>query len=485
MSDVASKTIPKVFISYSWSDNKERILQIAEDLLRDGIDVVIDQWDLKAGHDKYDFMEQMVKEPSINFVLIMCDKSYTTKADARGGGVGDETVIISPELYGQMKQEKFIPIVLEKNEKGEPYLPVYLKTRIYFDFTNTCSEDEYPNLVRTLYGEPFREKPELGEKPAWLSNKAVNTSMLQSAVSRIRNTNDTLMRNKIFKQFSSIFIETAKKYVIDASAENINVLGENIKIKIYEMQPLRDSYLDALNECILDNTEITDFIIGFFEKIYNELLFIGTDDINETKISYHKSSVEHYKFMIWNCFVCSILYLLHYEKYTEIRTLLTHTYFLQEERYPERKLWPSSFISFKTYLDVLDGEYGKNQNILSYMADIAMNFTKHPLVTPKNFCQTDIILCQLSFVLKHPRSFGNWFPNTYVYAKETESIWIKLTSQKNCKKILPLFGTTNIEAMKALIKENHVPDSYKYDGTLTSVPSIPLKIHGYEIGSLP
>lgn len=125
---------PKVFISYSWAANKERVIQIANDLMRDGVETIIDEWHLKYGNDKYSFMEQMVTNPSIDFVLIMCDKSYTQKADSRAGGVGDETAIISSELYGKMNQTKFIPIILEKDENGNAYCPTYLKSRIYFDF---------------------------------------------------------------------------------------------------------------------------------------------------------------------------------------------------------------------------------------------------------------------------------------------------------------------------------------------------------------
>ena len=40
-------TIPKVFISYSWAQNKERVLGLADRLLPDGVEVVIDEYDFK------------------------------------------------------------------------------------------------------------------------------------------------------------------------------------------------------------------------------------------------------------------------------------------------------------------------------------------------------------------------------------------------------------------------------------------------------
>ena len=108
--------IPKVFISYSWSSDA-MVLELAQRLVAHGVDVVLDKWDLKEGQDKYAFMERSVNDPDITKVLIICDKKYAQKANDRTGGVGDETVIISSEIYGNMNQEKFIPVIAEKDEE--------------------------------------------------------------------------------------------------------------------------------------------------------------------------------------------------------------------------------------------------------------------------------------------------------------------------------------------------------------------------------
>lgn len=47
-------------------------------------------------------MESMVQDSSIDKVLIICDKGYKEKADDREGGVGTETQIITPTLYGKV-----------------------------------------------------------------------------------------------------------------------------------------------------------------------------------------------------------------------------------------------------------------------------------------------------------------------------------------------------------------------------------------------
>lgn len=49
----SEQIMPKVFISYSWTSHghQETVKQWAERLLADGVEVVLDIFDLKEGHD--------------------------------------------------------------------------------------------------------------------------------------------------------------------------------------------------------------------------------------------------------------------------------------------------------------------------------------------------------------------------------------------------------------------------------------------------
>ena len=50
--------VKKIFISYSWTTPKHEkwVLDLAERLVSDGVDVVLDKCNLKPGEDKYSFM---------------------------------------------------------------------------------------------------------------------------------------------------------------------------------------------------------------------------------------------------------------------------------------------------------------------------------------------------------------------------------------------------------------------------------------------
>ena len=57
----------KLFISYSWTsqDHETWVLNLAKELVENGVHVVIDKWDLKEGQDSYSFMEKMVSDTEI------------------------------------------------------------------------------------------------------------------------------------------------------------------------------------------------------------------------------------------------------------------------------------------------------------------------------------------------------------------------------------------------------------------------------------
>lgn len=142
----------KIFISYSWQpdSNKEKVIRLADRLEKDGIEVIIDVKDLKLGNDIYKFMERTVADPSIDKVLIICNSIYAAKADQRTGGVGSESMIITPEVYRNADQTKFIPIVFQKDKNDKPCLPMYLQSRAYCDLSKS-DQTEYNKLLNAIF----------------------------------------------------------------------------------------------------------------------------------------------------------------------------------------------------------------------------------------------------------------------------------------------------------------------------------------------
>jgi hypothetical protein len=158
---------PRVFLSYSWdnSSHKDWVLKLAAALIRNGIDVLIDEWDLeKHRNDLHLFMETGISES--DYVIMVCTQNYATRANKREGGVGIENTIITGQFYDEDNSNKFIPIVRNYSTKISDSLPSYLKTKYTVDFSkDDLFLESLDELMRRVLGIPKYKKPSLGRLP--------------------------------------------------------------------------------------------------------------------------------------------------------------------------------------------------------------------------------------------------------------------------------------------------------------------------------
>jgi hypothetical protein len=154
---------PIVFISYSHDspEHKRWVLDFAEDLRRNGIDPIIDAWDLRPGDDVPKFMERGVRDS--DRVLMICTENYVAKVDDGVGGVGYEAMIVTSELVRDLGTGKFIPII--RQNTAHPAVPTSVATRKYIDLSEGADRAfEMQTLLRDLHSVP-PEKPPLGPSP--------------------------------------------------------------------------------------------------------------------------------------------------------------------------------------------------------------------------------------------------------------------------------------------------------------------------------
>lgn len=155
---------PKVFISYSHDspEHKRWVSELATQLRHNGIDAILDQWDLRPGDDLTKFMEAGIRDA--DRVLVICTDSYVRKANENEGGVGYERLIVTAQLVQDLGTDKFIPII--RQTSGGEKAPTFLGTRHYIDFTVDEQIDEKINeLIHELHRVPIANKPALGKNP--------------------------------------------------------------------------------------------------------------------------------------------------------------------------------------------------------------------------------------------------------------------------------------------------------------------------------
>lgn len=155
---------PKVFASYSHDsdDHKQWVLKLSTKLIENGVNVILDQWDLGAGDDITLFMENGVRDS--DRVLVICTDTYVRKANAGEGGVGYERLIVTAQLAQNLGTKKFIPII--RQSSNEEKTPIFLATRKYIDFVDDGNFDEkFDELLHEIYGLSITPKPPRGAHP--------------------------------------------------------------------------------------------------------------------------------------------------------------------------------------------------------------------------------------------------------------------------------------------------------------------------------
>jgi hypothetical protein len=480
---------PKVFISYSWTTTEhiDRVVELAQRLVDNGVDVILDKWDLKEGQDKYVFMEQAVVDKTIDKVLMICDKGYAEKANNREGGVGDETTVISPEIYAKATETKYIPIIFERDENGKEYAPAYLKSRIYIDLSNVeYFESNYESLLRNLYNKPEHSKPALGKMPEWLNEESVSFSKIRAAIKQIESDDG---RNHaklkfVIRNFNNDFVEALNKLVPE-KGENFN---ERLLQQIDASKPLRDLYLDYVEALIKGGLEVSTIVGFFFEVVYN-----GAYRVKEGSNSCRESDFEFVRFIIWEMFICTIAVFLYYESYQEIYGLLNRTFFLNENAFAN-DIKPCVFGAFyhdATYIEEQIKPHCEIPNLHTLAGDIAVKREKIPVITSHSMANADVILLQLSDILEvkvNPR--WGWFPKLYCYlgsrfGGRKQEIWAKLVSKTHCEKLFPLFGVTQLSQLIEKAKKNKADENTRYRGSGGYIPTIKYNIEYDQIATLP
>ena len=155
---------PKVFISYSHDSpaHKKWVLELGTKLRKNGIDAILDQWDLNPGDDMTRFMEKGVKDS--DRVLVVCTDRYVKKANDSEGGVGYERHIVTAQLVKDLETNKFIPII--RQASGKENVPVFLGPLFGIDFTDDSKfDDKFTELLHVLHQVRKIQKPPLGKSP--------------------------------------------------------------------------------------------------------------------------------------------------------------------------------------------------------------------------------------------------------------------------------------------------------------------------------
>lgn len=155
---------PKVFISYSHDsdEHKDRVLALADRLLDDGLEVVLDEFVSPPPASWPCWMEDEMENS--NFIIVVCSKNYLDKVRRKvrpgeGKGVKWESLLSYQQIYdNDSNSAKFIPVLLEGGEYD--HIPTPMRGGNHY----RASDDKgYEKLFRHITNQPENPKHKRGE----------------------------------------------------------------------------------------------------------------------------------------------------------------------------------------------------------------------------------------------------------------------------------------------------------------------------------
>jgi hypothetical protein len=462
---------PRLFISYSWSsqDHELWVVGLATQLRESGIDVILDKWELKEGNDSIAFMEKIVTDPTITKVAVISDRVYAEKADKRKSGVGTETQIISREVYEKQDQNKFVAVLPERDDAGNPYLPTYYKGRIYIDLSSSEKYgDEFERLVRWVFDKPLHVKPQIGKPPAFLEEEpaqSLGTGLL------FRRSLDALKNSKPFvegavDEYLTTFANNLEKFrmTLDESAD----LDDQVIASINEFTPYKNEFVQVVQSIAqyASTDDMQKKLHRFFEQLIPYL------DAPEQATSYHPFGSDNFKFIVHELFMHTIATLIRYERFSFVNTLIAIPYYVSTNASRGRDA-TTSFTVFRPYAEsfkLRDKKLGR----LSSRADMLKQRAEAAGFDFRSLMQAEFVLWLRATMIDD--YYVRWWPETLVYSTHAYGpmeIFARSQSASYFQSISIVLGGVSVEKLREhLVKlkndRNDVP-SWQFERISPSV----------------
>ena len=449
---------PKLFISYSWTtpDHEAWVVRLAEDLRGNGVEVVLDKWDLREGQDSHAFMEKMVTDPEIKKVLLICDKEYVARADGRTGGVGTETQIITREIYEKQDQIKFVAVVTERDEVGKPYIPAFYGSRIFIDFSDpgTTDAENFEKLLRWVFDQPLHEKPPIGKKPAFLSEEGravhlATSSLFRRVTEAIQNGRENAML-LVGDYFQKLTEELEKLRIKNGEGD---ILDDLVVRSIESFLPYRDEVVKIF--LLLSRVKDTDEAVQIVHRFLEGL--IPYMDRPKNISTWTKGDLDNFKFIVQELYLYAVSCFIRNEKFDAAAVLIGKDYYLSDSF----DGFDSRMISFWIFSQHLKSLRHRNDSLelnkASLHADMLKQRSGRSGIDFKDLMQADLVLSlrsRLDYI--NDQSGGvHWLPETLLYAGRLSKpfeIFARSQSIQYFNRMKCLLGIKNKEELVPLLK---------------------------------
>lgn len=450
--------LPKVFISYSWSspEHEQWVVNLADELGDSGVHVLLDKFDLREGQDSISFMERMVNDADVKKVLLICDEKYADKTNNRTGGVGTEAQIISPKIYAETDQNKFVAVLKERDCDGKPYLPTYYASRIYIDLSDHENYAiEFEKLVRWINDRPLHKRKPVGQRPAYLDEDPEvslgTTPFFRRAIDSIRG-NKPSASGALVEYFDTITTNFERLRIVkDREKQWDDQFIDNLRSTI----PLRNELSQVFEAIAIYDIkgELSSKIHRFFESLipfFNRPVHVS---------SWNELDFDNFKFLGYEFFLLAMTAFISHERFDLCERLLNGVYYYAgNQDFGREKVL--DFSVFNGHIQTLDVRNDRlNTRFISPIGMLLKERLTGTGLTEVKLAQAEFVVYLRSEIssVSSESWHGTWWPNLFVFTNSSHGpleIFARAQSKVYFDRIKNMFGITQPSDLN-LVLEAH------------------------------
>lgn len=310
--------------------------------------------------------------------------------------------------------------------------------------------EEFEKLLRWIFEKPLNEKPPLGKKPEFLSEKPL---IFLGTTVKLRRVEDALKNSKSYvsgalSDYLSTFYENLEQFRI---TENEGHFDDAVISSIESFTPYKNELLHlVLLICQFSPTEeIVQKLHRFFEQLIPYLY-------RPAHIHHYKETdFDNFRFIIHELFLSTLAIFIKEECFEQANSLLEQRYFFSDNSGRGRNEMVN-FISFYKSLNSLENRNNRLKlNRASLRADLLKQRSENSEVKFHHLMQADFILYMRSEIVNE--NHYRWWPETLVYAGRSYDVafevFARSISRNYFEKVKALLGIQTLQELEKVLSE--------------------------------
>lgn len=443
-----SVSSPCLYFSYSWvhPQHARWIECVANELLANGFDVILDRRNVSEGHDAIAFMETMIADPNVSKVALVCDETQATKPVEKND--------CAPGEHG-----KFVAVISAKDADGKKFPTTNHTSRIYIDMSESEKFGEnFDKLLRWVFDRPSPDMPvpEKTNSPVTEQEApAIRTAALaHRAMDSLRG--EKPYASEALDEYLASFARQLEQFrLVKGDGE----LDDRIVKSINDFLPARNEFVQVI--ATLTQYADTEIYAPRLHRFYESLIpyLSRPPHLHEWDVL----ESDNFRFIVHELFLYGIALMLKEEHFGTADYLLGQPYYVPgKSDYGQNAT--VSFTALHKYVQSLENRNIRLKlNRISLAADL---LEQRPLTSGVSFqhlMQADFV-CFLRSDMMGFDEWEHWWPDTLMCAQKSHGpfeIFVRASSKAYLPRVLKTIGATDLSALAARF------ESYTQDDTLT------------------